>query len=75
MPREDRRGLGTGSFDERVVTGEKPHHPPYWYFITTTECVLCGAGETTKERRYTPKPKDPYKRHAYEQYACGHHFL
>ena len=46
----------------------------YWYEITYTECVLCGASDTYRERRYTPKPKDPYKRIHFEQYACCDHF-
>jgi hypothetical protein len=47
----------------------------YYYIITETECVLCGRGKTTRERVYGKKPKDPWKTHIFEQYACGEHFI
>ena len=30
----------------------------YWYLQCTTECVICGAGDTLRVRRYTDKPKE-----------------
>jgi hypothetical protein len=39
----------------------------YWYRFTVVECPVCGGGEQFKEREYTPKPKDPSKRHTYLQ--------
>ena len=46
----------------------------YWYHITYTECVLCGRGETIRERVYGKKPKKFDKCVSYEQYACDNHF-
>ena len=46
----------------------------YWYHQTTTECVLCGATEIDKERRYDKKPKKS-ERYNYKQEACSHHFV
>lgn len=43
----------------------------YWYYITETYCPVCGKEETTKERRYEPRPKDRQDRgEVYDQY-CG----
>jgi hypothetical protein len=48
----------------------------YWYRFYTTECVLCGAGDTYKERVYDrPKPENPAERYEFEQFACPEHFL
>ncbi len=55
--------------------GTAPTPPGYWYRFSITECVLCGATETLKERQYTPKPNDPAERYDYSQYACWSHFL
>lgn len=49
-------------------------HPPHWYFITETYCVLCGRSEVERERRYTPRPDDWFKRHEFIEYACESHF-
>lgn len=46
----------------------------YWYFTYISECVLCGHGDTYKERRFTKKPKDPNKRISVTEKACGEHF-
>ena len=53
---------------------EKPKSG-YWYKFYIDECVLCGAGETVKERQYTLKPKDVMERYEYTQYACQYHFM
>jgi hypothetical protein len=37
----------------------------YWYFITTEECPVCGRYSQHRERRYTRRPKDACKRHAW----------
>ena len=47
----------------------------YWYYISYHECQLCGAGEEYRDRRYTPKPKDPAKRREFNQFACDAHFM
>jgi ribosomal protein S27E len=48
----------------------------YWYHFLHTECVLCGAGETFKERVYDkPRPTNYEERHEYEQFACEGHFM
>ena len=39
----------------------------YWYLTITEECPVCGRGETTKERQYTPRPEDDFARYIYEQ--------
>lgn len=31
----------------------------FWYRIHRTECPVCGAGDTTRERVYGKKPKEP----------------
>jgi hypothetical protein len=46
-----------------------------WYFITITECVLCGRGDEDRERRTDPRPEDWKDRHRYVQDACGEHFV
>lgn len=33
-----------------------------WYFTSYVDCPVCGRGETTRERRYSPKPADPNER-------------
>lgn len=40
----------------------------HWYFTYTTECPLCGRGETRRERRYGSKPSDPRKRYSFEHH-------
>lgn len=47
----------------------------YWYHVEHTECVLCGSGETTRTRMYTPKPDNYADRTTYTQYACQKHFM
>lgn len=54
------------NLDERIVTGEKPHRPKYWYRTTIQECPICGRGDTYRERMYTKKPADVRKRYIYE---------
>jgi hypothetical protein len=59
-----------------ACTPEAEPKRPYWYRYTHTECVLCGRGGTYKERVYDePKPEEYWKRHIYEQYLCGDHYL
>jgi hypothetical protein len=53
-----------------------PEKRGYWYHFYHTECALCGAGDTYKERIYDkPKPEDPAERNEFEQFACPEHFL
>lgn len=47
----------------------------YYYKFTITECVLCGRGETTKERIYKDKPKDKSECYEFLQFACSEHFM
>ncbi len=37
----------------------------YWYLITHTVCPVCGREEVTRERQYTPRPDDWYKRNVW----------
>jgi hypothetical protein len=53
----------------------KTRRKRYWYKYTHTECVLCGAGGTPKQRMYTKPPQKISERHIYEQFACGQHFV
>lgn len=46
-----------------------------WYKIYLTECVLCGAGTETRERRYDPPPEKRGDRYEYDPYVCDDHFL
>lgn len=52
----------------------KKKNKKHYYVITMSECVLCGAEKTSRERVYGKKPKDFHKTHIFEQYACGDHF-
>lgn len=55
---------------------DKRKRKGYWYMTHIRECVLCGAGETTRYRVYDePKPANPWDRYEYEQFACWSHFL
>ena len=47
----------------------------YWYKFHITECVLCGAGGTTKERQYSLKPDDFAEIYDYSQFVCDAHYL
>lgn len=65
-----------GGFDYYVCSEEKHKSAnKHWYYTYTTECVLCGTGETRRERRYTPKPEDPQDRYSYKQFVCEFHFM
>lgn len=30
--------------------------PPHWYKLYIAECPVCGHGENSRERQYTPSP-------------------
>lgn len=47
----------------------------YWYFTEVEYCVLCGRETKCKERKYTPKPKNPAKRTVWSENACHTHFI
>lgn len=47
----------------------------HWYYFVYRECVLCGASESYKYRRYDERPDDWWERHSYEQFVCWGHFL
>ena len=53
----------------------KPQQKAHWYLTYTRECVLCGAGDTRRERIYGKKPKDVARRYDYTQFACPEHFM
>jgi len=54
---------------------EKKPKSGYWYLHYTRECVLCGAGETTKYRIYEePRPENDAGRYEFVQFVCGDHF-
>lgn len=53
---------------------KRRRHRKHWYLVTIRECVLCGSGDETRQRRYDRKPCAS-KRHHYKQFACGEHFL
>jgi hypothetical protein len=42
----------------------------YWYHVTLYECPVCGATDEVRERRYTKRPDDWDKRHAFEYLYC-----
>lgn len=45
-----------------------PKHPKgkgSWYFISISECPVCGRGDEVRERRYTEKPTDPHERYEF----------
>lgn len=37
----------------------------HWYFITLSECPVCGRSEETRERRYDKRPERWEDRHEY----------
>jgi hypothetical protein len=43
-------------------------HKKHWYKQFTTECPLCGRGETIRERVYGEKPKNPEEMYSFESY-------
>jgi len=59
---------------EKVERERKPI-PSHWYFISITECVLCGNTEEIRERRFDKRPEKWEDRHEYNQTACWSHFL
>jgi hypothetical protein len=42
----------------------------YWIHTETVECPLCWRTTVTRERRYTPKPKNKHDRNSYDQCWC-----
>ena len=55
---------------------EKKPTKGFWVLYTWSECALCGRPDNTRERMYTPKPKDPAERHKQgELFACDCHFM
>ena len=42
--------------DERH--GKRHSLPPHWYFFTIRYCPICGHDDTTRERRFDPRPDD-----------------
>lgn len=63
------------SKDVAVRAGASLKKRKYWYYISGTECVLCGRVVEYRERRYMKKPKQSSKRCNYEETACSLHFL
>lgn len=49
----------------KVTCKKRKPIKPHWYFITYTECPVCGRQSTERERRYTKRPKSPFKRHEF----------
>ncbi len=49
----------------KVPKYRKKPHKPHWYFQYLGECPVCGRDQSIRERRYTPKPKDPSDRIEY----------
>jgi hypothetical protein len=47
-----------------VFGGPKPR---YWYFISIRYCPICGRDDTTRERRYDPRPDDPSARRDFKE--------
>jgi hypothetical protein len=37
----------------------------HWYYVTYTECAVCGRGDIVRERRYGRKPRDARKRYEF----------
>ena len=42
----------------------------YWYKYEVVECLVCGRRSEDKERQYTRKPKNYYKRHIWKFRYC-----
>lgn len=58
------------------VKFERQVKKPHWYFISITECALCGRADITRKRRYGKKPKDGNERYEWQQdVACWSHFF
>ena len=47
-----------------VFGGPKPR---YWCFISIRYCPICGRDDTTRERRYDPRPDDPSARRDFKE--------
>jgi hypothetical protein len=75
---DDKLAKARRAMNEQKVLSDSDVKPivsrRYWYHITYTECVLCGRGDTIRERRYDPKPDEYNQRVGFEQYACEGHF-
>ena len=41
---------------------------PHWYFIYEDYCPVCGRSDTTRERRYTPRPEAWELRHSFSEH-------
>lgn len=52
----------------------EPNRQGCWYLTYRHQCVLCGYGTTTRERKPPPAPPKA-ERYEYEEYACDAHFL
>lgn len=59
------------------INAAKPHAKPspHWYFVTFSECPVCGKGDTCRERRYGKRPVRLEERYSFQQFACVWHFL
>ena len=41
--------------------------PRYWYFLTINCCPICGRDDTSRERRFDPRPDDPTERRDFRE--------
>jgi len=46
----------------------------YWYLTTIMECILCGGGNSYRQRSFTPRPEAWAARHEHIDFACDGHF-
>jgi hypothetical protein len=45
----------------------------HWFFITRSECVICGRGGDDREYRKGTRPKSFKRRFKFEAYVCDQH--
>lgn len=57
---------GSTILDKAIKAAKRRRGPhmgsSYWYLLHVTECPVCGARDTWRERVVGDKPKDPAKR-------------
>lgn len=51
---------------EEIVIAGAMKRKPHWYYITYSECPVCGRTSIYRERRYGPRPKRFEQRNRFE---------
>lgn len=47
---------------DREQTEAESKFPPFWIFKTVWVCPICLSERVYRDRRYEPKPSEPFKR-------------